>query len=125
LLLDTGLRHGQICALSRNSICLCEVERNSFPLTVGRIAHRLALDFDVNSSVQNNLSITPTLTHTATVAADGELEEEQDLKARSLQLGVSIHIAGRHHAGRYDQCDSNTEFKDFSEIGCTTNDSPA
>jgi len=118
---------GQICELKPQlNMSSAKLSGTPFPLTVGAdVPIGLALDFDVNSSVQNNLSITPTLTATqATVAADGELEEEQDLKGQITAVGSGQFTLQDDTSGRSFTINvtSNTEFKDFSEIGCTTND---
>lgn len=79
----TTCQAGSVCKLSPplNS-ATATVNSAPFPITIGSNSQSgLVLDFNVNSSVQGNLSITPTLTVKQVTAAQqrGELEEMDDL----------------------------------------------
>lgn len=118
---------GQICELKPQlNASSAKLSSAPFPLTIGADAPvGLVLDFDVNSSLQNNLSITPTLTVAQTkVAADGELEEEQELKGQVASVGSGQFTLQDNTSGRSFTINvtSSTQFQDFSQIGCTTND---
>lgn len=119
--------NGQICELkpllNTSSATLSSAP---FPLTVSAdVPVGLALDFDVNSSVQNNLSITPVLTAAQVAQSpDGELEEEQELVGQVTGVGSGQFTLQDNSTGQSFNImvNSTTQFSDFSQAGCATND---
>lgn len=122
----------QVCAIGQ--VCELKPQLNTssvtlsgapFPLNVsGNAAAGLALDFDVNSAIQGNLSITPALSVSQVTASNEELEEDQELVGKVITVGNGQLTLQKSSTGQSFniQTTSNTEFSDFSQIGCQTND---
>lgn len=119
--------NGQICELRPTlNASSVKLSRAPFPITLNADAVvGLALDFDLNSLIQNNFSITPTVKVAQAVqAANGELEEEQELVGQVTAVGSGLFTVRDNTSGQSFtiNVDSNTQFKDFNQVGCTTND---
>jgi len=88
----------------------------------------IRLDFDVNSSVQSDLSINPMvtvahLTHHHREDEQGEMEEVDDVAGQVAAIGTNQFTLTNQRSGRSFtiMVDSNTEFDDFDHAGCTAN----
>ena len=119
--------NGQICELKPQlNASSTTLSSAPFPLTVSAdVPVGLALDFDLNSSVQNNLSINPVLTAAQVAQSpDGELEEEQELVGQVTAVGSGQFTLQNNSTGQSFNImvTSNTQFSDFSQVGCATND---
>jgi hypothetical protein len=116
--------NGQVCefkpSLNQSSVT---ISSNPFPFTVSASAPiGLVIDFDLNSSIQNNLSVTPTVTLAAVPAqpSNGEIE---DLNGRVQSVSSSGFTLQDNTSGQTFpiNVDNNTQFQDFNEIGCPAN----
>jgi len=119
--------NGQVCefkpSLNQSSIT---ISSNPFPVTVTASAPiGLVIDFDLNSSIQNNLSVTPTLTLAAVPAqpSNGEIEDIEGLNGRVQSVSSSGFTLQDNTSGQTFpiNVDNNTQFQDFNEIGCAAN----
>jgi hypothetical protein len=118
--------NGQVCefkpSLNQSSVT---ISSNPFPVTVSASAPiGLVIDFDLNSSIQNNLSVTPTVT--AAVPAqpsNGEIEDIEGLNGRVQSVSNSGFTLQDNTSGQTFpiNVDNNTQFQDFNEIGCAAN----
>lgn len=105
------------------------VSSAAFPITVDEdSAFGIRLDFNVNSSVQSDLSINPTVTvANVTHKHDGEdqdeMEEADDVDGQVTVVGTSQFTLMNERSGQSFtvNVDSNTEFEDFDSAGCTAN----
>ena len=102
-----------------------------FPLMVGSNSSvGIKLDFNVNSSVQADLSISPTVTvKKVTTHREGddsdEMERLDDIDGQVSSLGSNQFMLTNERSGQTFtiSVDSNTVFEDFGDSGCTA--SPA
>src|SRR5215468_3514127 len=88
----------------------------------------IKLDFNVNSSVQSDLSINPMvtvarLTHHHREDEQGEMEELDDLNGQVTAVGTNQFTITNERSGRtfIIMVDNNTQFEDFDHAGCTAN----
>jgi hypothetical protein len=88
----------------------------------------IRLDFDVNSSVQSDLSINPMvtvarLTHHHREDEQGEMEEVDDVGGQVTDIGTNQFTLTNERTGQSFtiMVDGNTEFDDFDRAGCTAN----
>lgn len=92
-----------------------------FPLMLSSgTALGLDIDFDVNASLQSDLSVTPTVNVTPTVShARGEMQEVDDLVGQVTAVGMNQFtlqpLAG---PSLTINVDSSTQFEDFDNAGC-------
>ena len=119
--------NGQVCefkpALNQSSV---SVSSAPFPLTVSASAPMgLTIDFDLNSSIQNNLSVTPSVTLAAVPAqpSDGEIDNIEGQKGlvqsvSSTGFTLQDSTSGQTFAVNVD---NNTQFQGFNEVGCAAN----
>lgn len=117
------------CAV--NAVCKLEPPLNPasvttstspFPLTLGANSPMgLLLDFDVNASVQNNLSVNPSISFAQANARENELEDMDDLLGAVASVGSNQFIITDSATGMSFtiNVDANTEFK-FEE-SCQAN----
>lgn len=95
-----------------------------FPLNLtADTATGLLLDFNLDASVQNDLSIQPTIgfTQLPVVQNAGELEDLEDLSGQITAVGnnqFTLQAAGSGQS-LVILVDSNTQFEDFGEAGLT------
>src|SRR5712691_9685142 len=131
ILNNSGAAIGSNCA--NGAVCELKPTLNSasvnfsgtpFPLTINPSGTTgLVLDFDLSNSIQNNLSVTPTITFAQlpAVQGTGELEEieytGQVKSVGSSQFTVQTALSG---ATLTVSVNSNTQWEDFAS--CTTND---
>lgn len=97
-----------------------------FPLTLNANAPiGLVLDFDLNSSVQANLSVTPQVSFRATPALQptGELEQIEDLLGQVTAIGSNQFTLREFFTGQSltIAVNSTTQFEEFDKAGCSTN----
>ncbi len=97
-----------------------------FPLTISANSPiGLVLDFDLNASIQNNLSVSPTISFTQIPAVQptGQLEEIEDLLGQVTAVGSNQFTLKDSTSGQsfMISVDSNTQFEDFDKVGCTAN----
>jgi hypothetical protein len=125
--------NGQVCefkpSLNQSSIT---ISSSPFPVTISATNPiGLMVDFDLNSSIQNNLSVTPSLTLTAVAAQPVNGSNSQGMEIEDLE-GVNGQVQSVSSTGFTLQdstsgqtftinVDSSTQFQDFTEIGCTAN----
>ena len=135
----TIVNHGPaIGACANNTVCQLTPNFNPssvtlsgapFPINVGMgSVFGIKLDFNVNTSIQNDLSINPTVTiaHlTRRDDADEEKEMEQldDVDGQVTGLGTKQFTLTNRRSGQSFtiNVDSNTVFEDFGRAGCTAN----
>lgn len=99
-----------------------------FPLTItANTPVGLLLDFDLLRSIQNNLSISPTIAFSLlpVVQGTGQLEEIEELVGRVTAKDVANNQftfdTGLGGPPLTIKVDNNTEFEDFDEIGLANN----
>jgi len=125
--------NGQICefkpSLNQSSVTISSAP---FPVTISMSNPiGLVVDFDLNSSIQDNLSVTPSLTLTAVAAQPVNGSNSQGMEIEDLE-GVNGQVQSVSSTGFTLQdstsgqtftinVDSSTQFQDFTEIGCTAN----
>jgi hypothetical protein len=119
--------NGQVCEfkplLNQSSVT---VSSAPFPLTVSASAPMsLTIDFDLNSSIQNNLSVTPSVTLAAVPAQplDGEIDNIEGQKGQvqsvsSIGFTLQDSMSGQTFTVNID---NNTQFQGFNEVGCAAN----
>lgn len=123
--------NGQVCefnpSLNQSSVTISSAP---FPVTISASNPiGLVVDFDLNSSIQNNLSITPSVTLAAVAAQSVNNESEMEIEEIEGVTGPvqSVSSAGftlkDNTSGQTFtiNVDSNTEFEDFDQIGCAAN----
>ena len=102
-----------------------------FPVTINQDSTvGIRLDFNVNSSVQTDLSINPTVTvkHLTMRKRDEdeqEMENEDEVDGQVTSVGSNQFMLTNERSGQpfTIMVDSNTVFEDFDRAGCTA--SPA
>src|SRR5712664_1981411 len=118
---------GQVCefkpALNQSSVT---ISSTPFPVTISATAPiGLVVDFDLNSSIQNNLSVTPTVTLAAVPAqpSNGEIEDIQGLKGSIKAVsGAGFTLQDSTSGQTFTiNVDNNTQFQDFNQVGCAAN----
>jgi len=117
---------GQVCefkpSLNQSSVT---VSSAPFPVTISASAPiGLVMDFDLNSSIQNNLSVTPTVTLAAVPAQpNGEIEDIEGLVGSVESVASTSFVLKDSTSGQTFtiNVDSNTKFEDFNQIGCAAN----
>ena len=85
----------------------------------------LVVDFDLNSSIQNNLSVTPSVTLAAVPArpSDGEMEDIEGLNGSVQGVNSAGFTLQDSTSGQTFtiNVDNNTQFQNFNEVGCVAN----
>src|SRR5712664_385089 len=118
---------GQVCefkpALNQSSVT---ISSTPFPVTISATTPiGLVFDFDLNSSIQNNLSVTPTVTLAAVPAqpSNGEIEDIEGLKGRIQTVSSGGFSLQDNTSGQTFtiNVDNNTQFQDFNQVGCAAN----
>ena len=122
---------GKSCAA--NAICELDPSLNSASLTVNAAPFPITLtansglsfdvDFDINSSVQTDLSVTPSVSVATTVTTvNQEMEDIDDLAGQITAVGAN-QFTLMTFGGQSDviQTTSNTQFDDFDRAGCAAN----
>ncbi|MHB8541925.1 MAG: hypothetical protein ACYDCD_13455 [Candidatus Acidiferrales bacterium] len=116
---------GAICevqpALNQTSV---KITNSPFPLTLSsHTALGLDIDFNINASLQNDLSVSPTVTVAPTVTqAKGELQELDDLAGQVTAIGMSQFTLQTLTGQSFIiMVDNNTTFKNFDNAGCAAN----
>jgi hypothetical protein len=121
---NASCANGAICKLEPAlSPATVSISSSPFPITIGATAQTgLLLDFDVNASVQGNLSVSPSITVKQVTApmTQGELEDVDDLVgsvtgATSNQFTLLDNSTGKSFSINVN---NNTEFE-FE--GCSVN----
>ena len=123
--------NGQVCefnpSLNQSSVT---VSSAPFPVTISASSPiGLVVDFDLNSSIQNNLSVTPTVTLAAVAAqpinnSQGmEIEDIEGLIGRVQSVSSSGFTLLDNTSGQTFtiNVDNNTKFQDFNQVGCAAN----
>ena len=121
-----GCANGAICELkpALNPSSVDFSQNPPFPLTLTtNTATGLLLDFNLAASVQNDLSVKPTIgfTQLPVVQNTGELEELEDLNGQVTSVDTAnsqftIHSISSGQSFTI-KVDSNTKFEDFGEAG--------
>src|SRR5438309_7060614 len=118
---------GQVCefkpSLNQSSVTISSTR---FPVTIsagGPIG--LVVEFDLNSSIQNNLSVTPSVTLAAVPArpSDGEMEDIEGLNGSVQGVNSAGFTLQDSTSGQTFtiNVDNNTQFQNFNEVGCAAN----
>lgn len=125
-----GCASGQVCEL-KPSISPATVTFSGapFPLTLtsGSPAG-LSLDFNLDQSIQNDLSISPSISFTQLqVSTDGnekdQLDQLDDLSGTVTSVGTSQFTLQKSNGQSFEiGVDSNTQYEDFERAGCTSAD---
>jgi hypothetical protein len=119
--------NGQVCefkpSLNQSSVT---ISSNPFPVTISASAPiGLVIDFDLNSSIQNNLSVTPSVTLASVPAqpSNGEIEDIEGLNGRVQSVSSSGFTLLDSTSGQTFPINvhNNTQFQDFNEVGCAAN----
>jgi Domain of unknown function (DUF5666) len=100
-----------------------------FPITVDMgSVFGIKLDFNLNSSIQTDLSINPTVTITHVTRRDDadeekDMEQLDDVDGQVTGLGTNQFTLMNRRSGQSFtiNVDSNTMFEDFGRAGCTAN----
>ncbi len=97
-----------------------------FPLTLNdNTPVGLVVDFNLNASVQSNLSVTPQVSFTQVPALQpsGELEKFEDVLGQVTAIGNNQFTLKEFFSGQSltVAVTSNTQFEDFDEAGCAAN----
>ena len=118
---------GQVCefkpSLNQSSVT---ISSTPFPVTISAGAPiGLVVDFDLNSSIQNNLSVTPSVTLAAVPArpSDGEMEDIEGLNGSVQGVNSAGFTLQDNTSGQTFtiNVDNNTQFQNFNEVGCAAN----
>jgi hypothetical protein len=127
---------GAIGTCSTNSVCeltpsfspgTAMVSSAPFPITISENSVvGIRLDFNVNSSVQSDLSINPTvtikhLTQRQDSDEDMEMEQVDDIDGQVTMLGSNQFMLMNERSGQTFtiSVDTNTVFEDFDRAGCS------
>ena len=113
---------GAICefqpALNQSMV---KITNAPFPLMLSSgTALSLDIDFDVNASLQSDLSVTPTVNVTPTVSrARGEMQEVDDLIGQVTTVGMNqFTLQPLLGPALTINVDSGTQFENFDNAGC-------
>jgi hypothetical protein len=98
-----------------------------FPITVtADQTFGIKLDFDVNASLQSDLSVNPmvsvvNVTQRRREDDQGDMEEADDVDGQVTALGTNMFTLMNERSGQSFtvNVDSNTVFEDFDKAGCT------
>jgi hypothetical protein len=118
--------NGKVCefnlTLNQSSVT---VSSAPFPVTISASSPiGLVVDFDLNSSIQNNLSVTPTVTLAAVSGQpNGEIEDLEGLVGHVQLVGSSSFVLKDDTSGQTFtiNVDNNTKFEDFNQFNCAAN----
>jgi len=116
-----------VCQMTPSfSTSMVKLSGAPFPVTIAmNSVVGVKLDLDVNSSVQNDLSINPSVTiahfrQREDSDEDQEMEELDELDGQITALGTNqFTLVDRHGQSFTVNVDSNTVFEDFDRAGCT------
>jgi len=100
-----------------------------FPITVdAQSVFGIKLDFNVNSSIQNDLSINPSVTvahvtHRHDSDEGQEMEQLDEVEGQVTALGTNQFTLMNRRSGQsfMVNVDSTTKFEEFERAGCTAN----
>jgi len=124
-----GCTDGSVCQLSPSfSPMSATISSAPFPVMITQNSVvGIRLDFDVNSSVQPDLSINPTVTlKRLTQRQDSDEEEEMEnideVDGQVTSVGTSQFTLMNERSGQMltIMVDTNTMFEDFDRSGCAT-----
>ncbi len=121
-----GCANGQVCELKPSiSQATATYSGAPFPLTLtANSPTGLALDFNLDQSIQGDLSISPSISFTqlqATSESEGEqLDHFDDLSGTVMAVGNN-QLTLQNASGKsfVIGVDSNTQYEDFGQSGCT------
>ena len=136
----TIVNHSEAAIGSCGKNSVCEITPNfnpstatissaPFPVTINQDSVvGVRLDFNVNSSVQTNLSINPTvtiskLTQRNSDEDDQEMDNADEVDGQVTALGTNQFTLMNERSGQSFTVtvDTNTVFEDFDRAGCTAN----
>lgn len=125
-----GCANNSVCEVSPSfNPSTAAISGMPFPITLtSDSVVGIKLDFNVNSSVQSDLSINPTVTIAKLTQhhredEQGEMEEVDDVNGQVTAIGTNQFTLTNERTGRMFtiNVDSNTQFEDFDHAGCTAN----
>ena len=127
-----GCNDNAVCQLTPSfNPTTATVTGTPFPITISQNSVvGIELDFDVAASVQNDLSVNPTVTVKNLIQRDDsdesqEMEKVDEIDGKVTMLGTNQFtlMNGRSQQSFTVTVDSNTMYEDFDRSGCTV--SPA
>lgn len=124
--------NGQVCefkpSLNQSSVTISSAP---FPVTISTSNPiGLVVDFDLNSSIQNNLSVTPSVTLAAVAGqpvnnnqSEVEIEDIEGLTGPVQSVSSAGFTLKDNTSGQTFtiNVDSQTQFQDFNQVGCAAN----
>jgi hypothetical protein len=122
--------NNSVCELTPNfNPSAATVSSSPFPLTIGQNSVvGIQLDFNVDASVQSDLSISPAvtikqLTQRQDSDENQEMAELDDVDGLVTAIGTNQFTLTNERSGQSFtiSVDSNTRFQDFDGAGCTAN----
>ncbi len=122
--------NNSVCQLTPNfSTSMVTLSGAPFPVTIDmNSVAGIKLDLNLNSSVQNDLSINPVVTiahfrQRQDSDEDQEMEQLDELDGQITALGTNqFTLVDRRNGQSFTvNVDSNTVFEDFDRAGCTAN----
>jgi hypothetical protein len=123
-----GCADNSVCQFTPNfNPTTASVSSSPFPVTISdKTAVGIRLDFNVDSSVQSDLSINPTITikklTQRSESDDGqEMEQLDELDGQVTALGNNQFTLTDERSGQsfIISVDNNTKFEEFDRAGCT------
>jgi Domain of unknown function (DUF5666) len=120
--------NNSVCQLTPNfNPSSATVSGAPFPITVDMgSVFGIKLDFNMNTSIQNDLSINPTVTIAHVIRRDDadeekEMEDLDEVEGQVTALGTNQFALTNRRSGQSFtiNVDSNTMFEDFDRAGCT------
>ncbi len=100
------------------------ISTSPFPLTITNgMPIELETDFNLNASVQSDLSISPTLAvSTVPIPQQGQMGDHQEVSGQVTAIGSNQFTLTDIETGQplVVTVNSSTEFEDFAQAGCTT-----
>jgi hypothetical protein len=125
-----GCANNSVCQLTPNfNPSSATLSSAPFPITVDKDSRfGIKLDFNVNSSVQSNLSISPAVSVAQVTDRhhedeQEEMEEADDVDGQVTALGTNQFTLMNERSGQsfVVNVNSSTHFEDFDHTGCTAN----
>ncbi len=116
-----------VCQITPNFNPSTATLSSPFPITVAADeTFGIKLDFDVNASLQSDLSVNPMVsvvkvTQRRREDDQGDMEEADDVDGQVTTVGTNMFTLMNERSGQSFtiNVDSNTEFEDFDRAGCT------
>jgi len=116
-----------VCQITPNFNPSTATLSSPFPITVDADStFGIKLDFNVNASLQSDLSVNPMVTVVKVTQRrreddQGDMEEAEDVDGQVTAIGTNMFTLMNERSGQSFtiNVDSNTAFEDFDRAGCT------